>query len=177
MKLAKTALAIGLAIGCATGGALASPAPSFNFLQPNTIDLGNVSPGSIPDQTFYFVLNDLNPVFQYNLTTSSIVVSNITGSSGANFDLGAILLSNIVVGLGSFELSYVMTLTEFNDCAGDDDCTYYEAKYNSDKMTLKGNAVSAVPVPAALPLLASAVGILGFIERRRRKRTTPAIDS
>lgn len=41
----------------------------------------------------------------------------------------------------------------------------------SDSLTVNVNSVSAVPVPAALPLLATALGGLGFLSWRRRWKT------
>jgi hypothetical protein len=41
-----------------------------------------------------------------------------------------------------------------------------------DKWELEATTFSAVPIPAALPLFGSAVALLGFIGRKRRRVTT-----
>lgn len=121
-----------------------------------------------------------------------ITVALQISSSGTELDLGSVSLSNSGVG-GTFTSSYDSVSTIFTADAGgafggeiteylflwnlDSDIGFYQFDYSATGAHLSLDAVSidigpalastAVPIPAAFPLLGSAViGLLGFMRRK-----------
>ena len=73
----------------------------------------------------------------------------------------------------SYNGSYAQDLSQNYGYTGatNNDTFYQNYAYNDNTpgtWTLREEPVSAVPVPAALPLMASALGLFGFIKRRKQ---------
>lgn len=76
---------------------------------------------------------------------------------------GTILINDIVYTIGSSLSGFVGTVFKFSNSVGNPD--FY----------IQTATVTAVPIPAALPLLTSAIGAFGFIGWRRRRKGTQAV--
>ena len=138
---------------------LGAEAKDVNFYVANGTDVTesgiNVYPGSVTvGQSFEFFVSAGNINFGFNDTTTGVSASNI----GDNINKIAYILNNGSYIDAATGLPYQF-LIGFND-SGDLDGDY-------DDYVI---GVSAVPVPAALPLMASALGAFCIARRRNNSK-------
>jgi hypothetical protein len=138
---------------------LGAEAKDVNFYVANGTDVTesgiNVYPGSVTvGQSFEFFVSAGNINFGFNDTTTGVSASNI----GDNINKIAYILNNGSYIDAATSLPYQF-LIGFND-SGDLDGDY-------DDYVI---GVSAVPVPAALPLMASALGAFCIARRRSNSK-------
>ena len=98
------------------------------------------------------------------LGTGSIFVGNILADQSITLTTASILLSGRAIALNGAVTLDSNQIT--NDCSVSDCGT----STDFDSVGFSGGNVSAVPVPAALPLMATALGIFG-LSRRKNKST------
>lgn len=121
-----------------------------------------------------------NPVFNLSATTgaqalasgASVTVGPLTDVDTTSYNLIAILASLTAPGGGFFNVACTtssgLLLTGSGGNASGTQATQAGC---GAKITYEYNEISEVPVPAALPLMASALGILGFAGWRRKFST------
>jgi hypothetical protein len=113
------------------------------------------------------VAQTLESFFFLNLTTHTVLASYSPGPGGT-------LLPSIHNGTGYAD--YLLTGLTLQGINPGDQLLFYSrisgANDGPDSFFLQAN-VSAVPLPAALPLFGTALGGLLFLKRRSRKHSTP----
>lgn len=146
-----------LTVGCTT----CNPTHEILAIMKNPPDTGIFPPPS-PTGWFDIVVN-LNTT-QFNLydnTLGQYLLNSTTLaalSSGVyNGVSGSSAVSAVRIGLG---------------LAGGSDLTTYS--YNVDDLTIN-TAETATPLPAALPLFATGLGVMGLLARRRKRKTSAAL--
>ncbi len=100
---------------------------------------------------------------------------NNVSTETLNVGLGSSLLQTIVMAAGAVP-SFVQQVVTFLAVSNESGATlHFEALGNDNQGPVIDNIeLSSVPVPAALPLLAAGLGLMGFMGRRMRKNRDTA---
>ncbi len=142
---------------------------------------GGPTGSGLPDSYIYLFANNGSPIGA--LTGSLINYDDDSTAPGWNSDGSTIGLDSYLPGQSLSGGSYILAISRFyvseanaraNSFSGS---SSYSGDYQvtfSQTVGIDGNTVSAVPLPAALPLLASALGGLGLFGWRRRKKSPAA---
>lgn len=147
---------------------LASPQVRAATLSPNdyTLDFGDVQVGTPVSKLIFWQgalerSEDFRSIGAFSFSTASNVSTagcfNDDGTIG--YDCTAIY---------SWTPTVVGSISEIILVAAE--LQYDNVDAISTRLTIVGRAISPVPVPAALPLLATGLGALGVIGWRRKKR-------
>jgi len=162
-KIQLLALALALSVGQAR-------AITYNVHGTATLIVGNL--GSVPEGGF-------DGQFDVNLNTGSVIAATFTGFQGpwtlagtgpADINGGNFFLQASVpnVGLPTFSVMAITYLTGsgyFQGSAFEPDCV---APCHLDWAA--GNFAVVTPLPAALPLFATGLGVLGLLGWRRKRK-------
>lgn len=142
------------------------PSTTYNWNNLNEIRVSSVS---TPDTVVYAVVLDaLAGIGDIAVDSARNSIWTIDYAANANlnrFDLATgLLLETFALGLDGLTAGLTYA----------DDTLYYYDWNNGSGSTLSAYSFAAVPVPAALPLLATALAGLAFAGRRARRRTPAA---
>ncbi len=145
-------------------------AASINFNPDSVFDFGNVSVGTTASQTVSVTFDYRDPEFFTDTSFAELqdpFTRAVSNCSYRGCDL-LIQFAPTVAGVFTQDMSVILFFKVIGG-RGDKDASI------SRTYTVTGTGISSVPVPAALPLLASGIGGLGLIGWRR-KRNTVALD-
>jgi hypothetical protein len=106
------------------------------------------------------------------LGTGSMFAGNILADQSITFDTSANLLCGRAIALNAAVT--LDTNAIFNDCLGSDRAHMERTDYGSMGFSggQRGDVISAVPEPEPYLMLLAGSGLLGFIARRRKQKTT-----
>jgi hypothetical protein len=121
---------------------------------------------SYPDR-FYISTNAAGTIYAWTINLQAVANSQFNGSTTTNP-----AISSNGSSPSSFDQAYTTgTCTNFNSSYGG--CFGYDADigYVAQAGTWAATSIAETPLPASLPLMASGIGGLTLLVRRRRKRS------
>jgi hypothetical protein len=125
-----------------------------------------------------FSFSDGQQTLSSSLATASIVIVNVTTNASGNISQWQLAVLNLISGTQNTQL--ITCNTPSNDCfaLANLDKTF---NFNTGNVIEAYNmadpgvwSVSEIPIPAALPLFASGLGVLGLLAYRKRRKALAA---